>query len=166
MGSRCMPSPTRTRPTVSPTPWSGSSPLGGPAQGPRGGSGSGTPRADEPGTYAIRILAATVSDRVDSFEDAPVTGIVTTLPVGAFDVIDTTILIVVDAPTASSSGCPMKDHSKAGIGTPWSKNFRLTPCRRNPPLRTRIVSVALPSFWIVIANVTECPLATFLGIVW
>ncbi len=58
----------------------------------------------EPETYVIRILAATVSDPVESFDDTPITGILTTSPGVAFARTDTTILIVVDAPTASSSG--------------------------------------------------------------
>src|SRR6476660_5520237 len=62
------------------------------------------PAPFRPGTYVIRILAATVSDPVESFDDTPITGILTTFPGVAFFVTDTTILIVVDAPTASSSG--------------------------------------------------------------
>ncbi len=52
----------------------------------------------------IRILAATVSDPEESFDETPITGILTTSPGVAFDLTDTTILILVDAPTASSSG--------------------------------------------------------------
>jgi hypothetical protein len=52
----------------------------------------------------IRILAPAVSDPVESFDDTPITGIVTTFPGVALFVTDTTILILVDAPTASSSG--------------------------------------------------------------
>ena len=58
----------------------------------------------EPETYAIRILAATVSDPEESFDETPITGILTTSPGVAFDLTETTILILVDAPTASSSG--------------------------------------------------------------
>ena len=58
-----------------------------------------------------------------------------------------------------------EDHSKGGIGTPWSKKLKRTS-RTNELLRTRIVSVAFPSFWIVIAKLADRPRATAVVIVW
>src|SRR6266550_8987157 len=44
----------------------------------------------EPETYVIRILAATVSDAEESFDETPITGILTTSPGVAFDLTETT----------------------------------------------------------------------------